>query len=324
MLNVLGYSLSVRVMVSGASGQIGTYLLPILQNRGFTVATLGRHEMQAQEHGFQIENYIIKDYDLKVINFALSQFMPDAFVNLASISSVASCEKNPELSKSINLDLPLAILDFIKSGVIGNCLFIQASSSEMYTGVSKQQISELTEINPRSVYGKHKAKVHQSLDTYRDLYGVRASGLVLFNNESKLRDDRFASKRIVRDLVRIKKGLLGEFRMGNDYVLRDWNHPTDTSRAIELIIRNGRVENFVIGSGELHSVRELIEVAANLLEIDLSALTIVKDPQLARSLENHGLSADSSKIRRELGWSPRYTFREIVEEIVLNELREFK
>ena len=314
----------MRIMVSGASGQIGTYLISALQKSGFTLASLGRHELKTNLIEVQSEHYSVKDYDSKFINCAISQFKPDVFVNLASISSVAFCEQNPKLSKSMNLDFPLAILDFIKSGVIGNCLFIQASSSEMYTGVSKQKISELTELNPRSVYGKHKAKVHQSLDTYRDLYGVRASGLVLFNNESKLRDDRFASKRIVRDLVRIKKGLLSEFRMGNDYVLRDWNHPADTSRAIELIIRNGRFENFVIGSGELHSVRELIEVAANLLEIDLSALTIVKDPQLARSFENHGLSADSSKIRRELGWSPRYTFREIVEEIVLNELREFK
>lgn len=314
----------MRVMVSGASGQIGSYLIPALQNRGFTLAALGRHEINAKQFGPQIEHYLIKDYNSKVINSAIRQFKPDVFVNLASISSVAFCEQNPELSKFVNLDIPLAILEFIKNGGIGDCLFIQASSSEMYSGESNQRISESTELNPRSIYGKHKAEVHQSLAWYRDSYKVRTSGLVLFNNESKLRDERFASKRIVRDLVRIRKGLMSEFRMGNNYVLRDWNHPSDTIRAIELIVKSGRADNFVIGSGELHSIREFIEVAADLLEIDLSALTSVNDPYLARSFENHGLSANSAKIRRELGWSPRYAFKDIVQEIVFNELGPFK
>ena len=112
--------------------------------------------------------------------------------------------------------------------------------------------------------------------------------------------------------------------MGNDFVMRDWNHPSDTSQALRMIIESGRADDYVVGSGELHSIRELIEVAANFLQLDLSKIPIVKDLNLARSFENHGLVANSSRIRDWLGWIPNYTFKEIVEEMVISELENVK
>ena len=310
----------MRIMVSGGSGQIGTYLTYLLVRQGLIVGNLGRAKSIKMSEDFSIEDFLIPSYESEYVLESLIKFKPDVFVNLASVSSVALCETNPTLSKSVNLDFPLSILEFIKMGVLGDCHFIQASSSEMFAGKSNQIISELSPVNPRSVYGKHKAEVHLRLNEYRDLHSVRASSVVLFNNESKLRDERFASKRIISDLVRLKLRLLESFRLGNDFVMRDWNHPSDTSQALRMIIESGRADDYVVGSGELHSIRELIEVAANFLQLDLSKIPIVKDLNLARSFENHGLVANSSRIRDWFGWIPNYTFKEIVEEMVLSEL----
>jgi GDPmannose 4,6-dehydratase len=268
----------------------------------------------------KIHEYLTKDYDGKEVSQALAHFKPDVFVNLASLSSVALCEKNPELSRRINLELPSSILEMIARGQVGDCTFIQASSSEMYAGTSHQIVSELSKLNPKSIYGIHKAEVHQKLAQYRDSNVVRALGTILFNNESKLRDEKFASKRIIKDLVKIKFGLSDEFRLGSDFVLRDWNHPTDTAQAISLIITKGIVEDFVIGSGVLHSVRDLIEEAANLLQLDWTQINLIRDPDLVRPFENHGLVADPSKIIRTLGWRAKYRFKDIVNELVQNEL----
>ena len=313
----------VRVMISGASGQIGTHLISAIQNSNLTLASLGRQKLAQGNWHTNVEEFMINDYEINEVFDAINQFKPDVFVNLASISSVAICEQNPQLSKLVNLDFPLSILEFIRRGNIGDCMFVQASSSEMYAGTSHQSISELSQLNPKSTYGKHKAEVHQNLSLYRNFYKVRTSGVILFNNESKLRDERFASKRIIRDLVKVRNGIISDFRMGSDYVLRDWNHPFDTSQALKSIIMAGSPVDYVVGSGVLHTVGDLIAEACNLLNMNLSRINVVRDPGLVRSFENHGLRANSAKIRRDLNWSPKYTFKEIIEELVLNELERW-
>lgn len=322
--NFSRYCEVMRIMVSGASGQLGTYLTPLLMREGSIVGNLGRAKNMKINKDLHIEDFLIPSYESDYVFKSLFKFKPDVFVNLASMSSVALCETNPTLSKSVNLDFPVSVLEFIKTGVLGDCLFIQASSSEMFAGESHQIISETSRVNPRSVYGKHKAEVHLRLGEYRDLRTVRASSVVLFNNESKLRDDRFASKRIISDLVKLKLKRLESFRLGNDFVMRDWNHPSDTSKALRMIIKNGRADDYVVGSGELHSIRELIDVAANFLQLDLTKIPTVRDLNLARSFENHGLVANSSKIRDGLGWIPNYTFKDIVEEMVISELENVR
>lgn len=310
----------MRVLITGFSGQIGSFLLPTLLKSGFEIATFGRSKTDSLTRTKTSHHFQTEQYDFLDIKTAIESFRPNSIVNLASLSSVAACEKNPKLSKKINSCFPLEILDFLESMSSLDCHFIQASSSEMFAGFREIIINEETTINPVSIYGKHKSEVHLKIQSIQESRKLRASSVILFNNESFRRPDSFATKKIVKGLVAVKLKQIDELRIGNSFVSRDWNHPCDTSEALRLIIEGATSTNYVVGSGEVHSIKDFVSMSATLLGLSEDSFNLISDPAFQRQNENHGLYADSSKIRAELGWKPSLSFAEIVQEIVQSEL----
>jgi GDPmannose 4,6-dehydratase len=310
----------MKVMIAGAGGQIGAFLIPTLQGPSVDIATISRTQSLKLNDSSLTKNYFVHDYELNDVFRAIDEFEPNVFVNLASLSSVLECEKYPSISKRINQEFPLAILESIKLGLFKDLTFIQASSSEMYACSSHKVISEHTNTCAKSVYGLQKSEVHNAIRRLRENDKVKALSVILFNNESWRRDSRFASKRIVRDLIEVKLGARNVFEIGNLDILRDWNHPLDTSEALKLIINSNSLSDYVVGSGKLHSIREFIEEVAKCLNLDLSKVPFITNSNLVRTNDNHAIRANSSKIREELGWIPQYDFPKIVHEIVKHEL----
>lgn len=310
----------MRILITGSSGQIGSFLLPTLNGGDHEIAIFGRSDTYRTSLQNDYRHFKTNHYEMVDFLGAIENFQPDCIVNLASLSSVAACEKDIELSKRINLNFPLQILSALEKYRFLDCFFVQASSSEMFSGYSEKMISESTELFPNSTYGKHKSEVHRRIQTLQSSGEVRASSIVLFNNESSKRQEIFATKKIVRELLSIKLKRSTELRIGNDYVSRDWNHPSDTCEAIRLIVEHGASTNYVVGSGELHTVREFVNTSALLMGLKEDSFRVINDPMFVRQNENHGLYANNAKIREELGWQPRIHFKEIVRELVEYEL----
>jgi GDPmannose 4,6-dehydratase len=237
---------------------------------------------------------------------------------LASLSSVKTCQDKISLSAHINVDFPINAFETIFNFSSGNCHFIQASSSEMYSGFSDLRINEETMLNPVSIYGTHKAQVHTFLGNVRKANAALTSSLVLFNNESSIRPETFVSKRIIKQLIELNYGTRTSLVVGNPSIRRDWNHPYDTALAIIKIIDTKSNGDFVIGSGELHSIEDFYTEAASLL--GLGKFEVVQDASLFRAQDNDGLSADASKAHEILGWEPSYNFHSIIQEMVNAEL----
>lgn len=312
----------MRFLLTGASGQIGEYLTHALLAQGYSVGVFGRTAPTRLVQKNSYTFYSTTEYVIKSFSHAVKSFRPNVVINLASMSSVWQCSANPEGSARINKDFPMEILRQLESNQLPFFRLIQASSSEMFSESRNAVIDETTDLNPGSIYGHHKAVVHQKiLDMQRAKHPGIAS-IVLFNNESPLRSDAFVSKKIVKSLIDISFGKASSVSLGNLQAKRDWCHPSDTSVAIMKASLIKEDFNFVVGTGKLHSVSEFCEAVGELLNIKCVLNYIHIDAKLLRKSENSGLAANSSLIQSKLSWFPKYEFRDIVTEMVNFELRD--
>jgi GDPmannose 4,6-dehydratase len=315
----------MKVLIFGASGQTGSYLSEQFIERGSIVYNLSRTRGSFSPPDSRFIQFdALNENDLLSI---LMKINPDIVINLLSMSSVYECAKNPELSKMLNCDFVLNVIDAVTKyeQIVGVPLkFLQASSSEMYSGYPAETVvSETTELKPLTTYGEHKTIAHLAT-LMRNQTDGNAQTVILFNHESPRRPQRFVSQKITKGLVSMKYGNIERLTLGNIHSRRDWGFADDYALGILKLIENQNFDSVILASGELHSVSEFIVEGAKFLGIENALKRIEIDPNLLRKKENDGLIGDSSKARHFLEWKQTVNFRELIQLMIDSEIQRRK
>jgi GDPmannose 4,6-dehydratase len=318
-----------RALITGITGQDGQYLSEHLLANGYEVYGLIRG--QANPKRTTIERMLpdvrIVDGDLldqaSLIN-VVQKVQPDEVYNLAAISFVALSWNQPELTGEITGMGALRVLEAIRlstgasasrSGAGAGIKFYQASSSEMFGKVRETPQNEQTPFYPRSPYGVAKAYAHYITVNYRESYNIFACSGILFNHGSPRRGPEFVERKITLGAVRIKLGLQKELRLGNLEPRRDWGFAGDYVRAMHMMLQQPEPDDYVIGTGETHQIKECAEMAFARVGLNWEDY-VVSDPQFMRPAEVDLLIADPAKARKKLKWKPRVSFRQLIEMMV--------
>ncbi|MGH7525339.1 MAG: GDP-mannose 4,6-dehydratase [Gemmatimonadales bacterium] len=308
-----------KALITGVTGQDGSYLAEFLLAKGYDVVGVVRrtshHSYERIEHLLDRIEVVAADLlDQHSLTVVLQETQPDEVYNLAAQSYVPTSWSQPVLTGEFTALGVTRILEAIRL-VHPAATFYQASSSEMFGKVRETPQRETTSFYPRSPYGVAKVYGHWITVNYRESYDLYAVSGILFNHESPRRGIEFVTRKVTDGVARIKLGLARELRLGNLDARRDWGFAGDYVEAMWLMLRQPGPQDYVIGTGETHSVRELVERAFTHVGLDWKR-HVVSDPKYYRPAEVDLLMADSSKARRELGWSPRVSFDELVSRMV--------
>jgi len=306
-------------LITGITGQDGSYLADFLLTKGYRVVGMVRRSstenFERIEHlrgRVEICQADLLD-QLSLINL-LRQVRPGEVYNLASQSFVPTSWEQPVLTGEFTALGVTRMLEAVRL-VDREIRFYQASSSEMFGKVQEVPQTERTPFYPRSPYGVAKLYGHWITVNYRESYNLFACSGILFNHESPRRGKEFVSRKVTDGVARIKKGLAGQLPLGNLEARRDWGYAGDYVEAMWLMLQQPQPEDYIIATGDTHSVRELCELA-----FARAGLTwrdhVVVDQKLVRPAEVDLLQGDASKARRDLGWHPRVSFRQLVEMMV--------
>jgi GDPmannose 4,6-dehydratase len=308
-----------RALITGITGQDGSYLAELLLEKGYEVHGLVRRSSSERFQRLQgIRDRITLHtgdlLDQRSLVDALRASRPDETYNLAAMSFVAASWAQPTLTAEFTGVGVTRLLEGIRE-VCPETRFYQASSSEMFGSVRETPQNEGTPFYPRSPYGVAKVYGHFITVNYRESYGLHASSGILFNHESPRRGLEFVTRKVSHGAAAIKLGLREELSLGNLDARRDWGFAGDYVEAMWLMLQQPEPGDFVVGTGEDHSVRELVELAFDHAGIDPDRHVRV-DPELLRPAEVDSLVADSSKAAERLGWSTRMSFEELVRAMV--------
>ena len=330
--------MSKKALITGITGQDGAYLSQLLLNKGYEV--YGTARRSASEKFWRLEYLGIKD-QIKLIDFDLLEITniqkvikdiePDEVYNLAAQSFVPTSFELPILTTDINSLGALRILDSILS-TNSNIKFYQASTSEMFGKVQEVPQTELTRFYPRSPYGVSKLYSHYITLNYRESYDLFACSGILFNHESPLRGNEFVTKKITSSLAAIKKGQLDVLMIGNVDAKRDWGFAGDYVEAMWMMLNAETPNDYVISTGENHTVREFIDISlkilnfktewigdgvnAELINIETGKPIIKVDPKFFRPAEVDELLGSSSLALKEIGWKPKVAFDQLIEMMI--------
>jgi len=304
-----------RALITGITGQDGAYLARFLLEQGYEVHGMVRRssaenndridDIQDQVHLHQAD---LLD-QLSIVRL-VDDVRPHEIYNLAAQSFVPTSWNQPLLTGEFTALGVTRMLEAIRL-VDRSIRFYQASSSEMFGRVQEEPQSESTPFWPRSPYGVAKVYGHWITVNYRESYGMFACSGILFNHESPLRGKEFVTRKISHGVARIKLGLANELRLGNLDARRDWGFAGDYVRAMWLMLQQDKPDDFVIATGQQHSVRDFVEQAFAHVGLDWQKYVVI-DPALLRPAEVNRLRGDASKARQILGWEPSVTFRELV------------
>ena len=343
------YLMKKTALITGITGQDGAYLAEFLLGKGYEVHGIKRRtslfNTDRIDHLYQdphAENpRLFLHYgdmtDTSSLIRVIQQVQPDEIYNLAAQSHVAVSFEEPEYTADSDAIGALRILEAIRIlGLEKKTRYYQASTSELYGKVQETPQKETTPFYPRSPYAAAKLYAYWVTVNYREAYGIYACNGILFNHESPLRGETFVTRKITRGLARIKEGLESCLFLGNMDAKRDWGHARDFVEAQWLILQQDEPEDFVIATGEQHSVREFVEIASNKIGMpitwsgsgvdevgtDQNGNQIVKvDPRYFRPTEVETLLGDPSKAKQKLGWVHKTTFDSLVEEMVDEDLQ---
>ena len=304
-----------KALITGVTGQDGSYLAELLLDKGYEVVGVVRrtshHSYERIEHLLDRIEVVAADLlDQHSLTVVLQEARPDEVYNLAAQSYVPTSWTQPVLTGEFTALGVTRILEAIRL-VHPVARFYQASSSEMFGKVSQTPQREDTPFYPRSPYGVAKVYGHWITVNYRESYGLYAVSGILFNHESPRRGIEFVTRKVTDGAARIKLGLASELRLGNLDARRDWGFAGDYVEAMWRMLQREGPQDYVVGTGEAHSVRELVEVAFAHVGLDWRK-HVVSDPKHYRPAEVDILIADPSKACRELGWAPKVHFRELV------------
>jgi len=319
-----------RALITGIDGQDGRYLAELLIANGYE--TFGMIRGQNNPRG-----QIVKDeipaveliegdlQDLSSLIAVVEQVQPDEVYNLGAVSFVALSFRQPELTADITGLGVLRMLEAIRvvGGTQDNSVrFYQASSSEMFGKVRQTPQTEETPFHPRSPYGAAKVFGHYTTVNYRESYGLHATSGILFNHESPRRGLEFVTRKVSNGVARIKLGLQDKITLGNLEASRDWGFAGDFVEAMWLMLQQDEPDDYVIATGETHTIRELLELAFAAAEIDDWTKYVESDKRFMRPAEVDILTGDASKARERLGWKPKVSFPELVKMMVESDLAE--
>jgi GDPmannose 4,6-dehydratase len=302
-------------LITGITGQDGSYLAELLLDKGYRVCGMVRRSstenFQRIEHlRGRIRLYQGDLLDHTSIARILDQTQPDEVYNLAAMSFVPTSWQQPVLTAEFTALGVTRLLEAIRQAC-PRARFYQASSSEMFGKVRETPQSETTPFYPRSPYGVAKAYGHYITVNYRESYNLFACSGILFNHESPRRGLEFVSRKISHGVARIKLGLDHELRLGNLQAKRDWGFAGDYVRAMWLMLQQDQADDYVIGTGQTHSVEDFVQIAFNHVQLDWKK-HIVVDPQFYRPAEVDLLLANPAKAQRNLSWKPELTFERLV------------
>jgi GDPmannose 4,6-dehydratase len=316
-----------RALITGVTGQDGSYLAELLVEKGYEVYGLIRRS--STENFERIEQ--IRDrihlvqgdlLDQTSLSEVLEESRPSEVYNLAAQSFVHTSWTQPLLTGEITALGVARLLEAVR-GFDKTIRFYQASSSEMFGKVRESPQVEDTGFYPRSPYGVAKVYGHWITINYRESYAMFACSGILFNHESPRRGLEFVTRKITNGVARIKVGLAQELRLGNLDAQRDWGFAGDYVQAMWLMLQQDTPADYVIGTGETHSVKEFVELAFASVDLDWQEY-VVQDPRFLRPAEVDYLRADPDKAKRELGWEPRVTFAELVGMMVNTDLERLQ
>jgi GDPmannose 4,6-dehydratase len=304
-----------RALITGITGQDGSYLADLLLEKGYEVHGMVRRSstetFQRLEH---IRDQLVLHtgdlLDQRSLVDVLRESEPEEIYNLAAMSFVAASWSQPVLTAEFTATGVTRMLEAMREET-PKARFYQASSSEMYGKVREVPQSENTPFYPRSPYGVAKAYGHFITVNYRESYDLFACSGILFNHESERRGLEFVTRKVTHAVAAIKLGLADELALGNLDAERDWGYAKDYVEAMWLMLQQDEPDDYVIGTGEAHSVRELVDVAFDHVGLDPKQYVRI-DPRFLRPAEVEHLVGDSSKAREKLGWEPRTSFDELV------------
>ncbi|NBT30123.1 MAG: GDP-mannose 4,6-dehydratase [Gammaproteobacteria bacterium] len=317
-----------RALITGITGQDGQHLAELLHSKGYDVFGLVKGQNNPRIAGVLEEFPFIEPVsgdlaDLSSLVKAIEISRPDEVYNLAAVSFVAYSFNNAELTGDISGLGVLRMLDAVRmvGGSDDNSIrFYQASTSEMFGEVRETPQTEMTPFHPRSPYGCAKVFGHYITMNYRESYDMFACSGILFNHEGPRRGLEFVTRKITNAVARIKLGLQDEIVLGNLDSKRDWGYAGDYVRAMWLMLQHDTPEDFVIATGETHSIREFLDLAFAQVGIDDWQPYVRQDPKFLRPAEVDLLIGDASKAKETLGWEPEVSFPELVKMMVENDL----
>ena len=324
-----------KALITGITGQDGSYLTELLLRRGYDVYGVIRRAstfnteridhiyQDPHESGRRLRLLYGDLNDASSLNKILRDVQPDEIYNLGAQSHVRVSFDIPEYTAEVGALGTLRLLEAIRETGLRGTRFYQASSSELFGKVQEVPQRETTPFYPRSPYGVAKLYAYWVTVNYRESYGLFACNGVLFNHESPRRGETFVTRKITRAAAAIKLGLQNKLYLGNLDAKRDWGHAKDFVEAMWLMLQQDEADDYVIATGETHSVREFLDEAFGRLDLDWKQFVEI-DPRYFRPAEVDLLVGDASKARRKLGWEPKITFKELVRTMVDADLADMK
>src|SRR5919109_1272490 len=315
-----------KALITGITGQDGSYLAGLLLSKGYEVHGIVRRastfnteridRLYQDPHinGVRLFLHFGDIADSTNLIKLLYRLQPEEIYHLAAQSHVRVSFDIPEYTGDVTGLGTIRILEALRETGV-NARFYQASSSEMFGKVAEVPQRETTPFYPRSPYGAAKVYGHWVTVNYRESYGIFACSGILFNHESPRRGKQFVTRKVTDAVARIAAGRARELRLGNLDAKRDWGFAGDYVQAMWLMLQQSRPHDYVVASGETHSVRELCEIAFGHAGLDWQKHVVV-DPTLVRPAEVDLLIGDAAKARRVLGWAPKHSFRDLIEMMV--------
>jgi GDPmannose 4,6-dehydratase len=319
-----------RALITGVTGQDGLYLSELLLSKGYEVFGLVRGQNNPK---FDMVRELLPDVklltgditDVSSLTRVLNSSQPSEIYNLGAISFVAYSWENSSLTTDVTGKGVLNVLEATRLYAgedISKVRFYQASSSEMFGKVQQVPQTEETLLWPRSPYGVAKVFGHYMTINYRESYGMHASSGILFNHESPRRGPEFVTRKVTRAVARIALGLQNEIVLGNLDAKRDWGFAGDYVDAMWRMLQQDEADDYVIATGETHSIEELLSVAFRVAGIEDWGAHVKQDPRFMRPAEVDLLIGDPTKAREKLGWKPTVGFEQLVEMMVTADLSE--
>jgi GDPmannose 4,6-dehydratase len=335
-------------LITGITGQDGTYISKLLLDKGYVVhgikreSSTSRTEDKAKEKKDANLHFHFCDMtDYSKLIRVIQSVCPDEIYNLAAQSNVQTSFDRPEYTAEINALGTLRLLEVIRTlGLEKKTKFFQACTGELFGDSLETPQNENTPFNPRNPYAVSKLYAYWICVNYREAYNMFVCNGILFNHESPIRPDNFVTRKITKAAVRIKEGLQEKLYLGNLNAKRDWGFAGDYAEAMWLMLQHDKPDDYVISTGETHSVKDFVEFAFREVGIEImwegegldkkgrnaatGEILIEVDPQFFRPIESSLLVGDPSKAREKLGWAPRVSFEELVKMMVKNDLEFIK
>lgn len=311
-------------LITGITGQDGSYLAELLLSKGYDVYGLVRRLSTPNVNNIKhlLDKITLLEGDLtdqSSLNSAVLDTQPDEIYNLAAQSFVGTSWTQPILTAEVTGLGAVRVFEAVKNHCKDAKIY-QASSSEMFGKVQETPQTEKTMFYPRSPYGCAKLYAHWMAINYHESYDMHISNGIMFNHESERRGIEFVTRKISDGVARIHHGMSIELRLGNLDAKRDWGYADDYVKAMWLILQQDNPDNYVISTGETHSIREFLEIAFGMVDLDYTDYVVV-DPAFCRPAEVEMLQGDYSKAKNILGWNPKTTFTELAKQMVDHDVK---